>query len=199
MTDVNDYESIQRRYCSNSRAKKEGDQPGRMGQRLLENVDEAWVTVLRDAGGPILDVGCGDGLGMARFLSLGAPGVIGIEVVKDRVAVAVEHGLNVVQGMAEDLSGWPDRSVEVFCSHCLEHTRDQSRAMGEIFRVARCGVWLAVPVEPKGSGNPAHFSPVRAVENLLSLVPRLSDWVVVRCLCRFHLEREGVLAFKRKI
>jgi SAM-dependent methyltransferase len=176
--------------------------PGRMGTRLVASVREAWPE-FRSAGGPILDVGCGDGLGMETFLSCAAGcggkalKAKGIEVSGARVEVARSLGLNVEKGTAEAvLPGLPAESYEIFCSHTLEHTMDRAAVLRELWRVGRRLVWIAVPLERGGrSGNKAHFSPVGSLQEMASWVP--PEWGLVRLEQRFNLEQEGVLVCKR--
>jgi SAM-dependent methyltransferase len=171
-----------------------------MGARLVATVKEAWPE-FKKAGGPVLDVGCGDGLGMETFLGCAKADwanvdVVGVEVVKSRVDVAKSFGLDVVLGKAESLlSGFPNGSHEVFCSHTLEHSLDRACLLREIWRVGRRLVWIAVPIEKNGTGNKAHLSPVRSLMEMLGWVP--SEWELFRLEHRFNLEPEGVMVCRR--
>lgn len=195
---MNEYEGIQARLCSNSRKDKKSVEPGRMGKRLLRHVLEAAQLFNRHGMNPVLDVGCGDGLGVAKFMELLFSDVEGVEVVQERVDVARSYGLKVNAGNAEDLSGYLDRSRDIFCSHTLEHVQDQKKAVEEIKRVAKKVVWIAVPIEFGGkSRNGAHFSPVGDLDMIRKYFPT-EEWHILTYEYRWDLETEGVLAFVRQ-
>jgi len=197
MTDI----EIQLKYCSNSRQGKT-ETPSRMGKRVLRNVEEAYETHFSKYDRSILDVGCGDALSVARFNQLGAHAA-GIEYVPERVTTAQSHGLEVIQGSVEDLN-CVQPYFNIFCSHVLEHVRNQEKAVKEIQRVAGEIIYILVPIEagkdahgnPR-SGNAAHFSPVGSLKQLRNMFDD-SIWECVQEEYRFDLEPVGILVMQRK-
>ena len=191
------FEEIQGKYCSNSRSGKSRN-PSRMGTRLVQNVHEALPYFKEYINVPVLDVGCGDGLGLEIFKQEGFP-VWGVEVVEDRVTTAHSYDLTTVKkGTAEDLSEFEEKSVNVFCSHTLEHCKDQAKAVKEIQRVAKNLIWILVPIEFKlKSANIAHFSPIASLEQIRNYFG-VDVWHVVRYMYRSNLEAEGLIVFERR-
>lgn len=189
-------EDIQKRLCSNSR-KAASKIPDRMGRRLIKNIDES-IKYFKEYGDSVLDIGCGDGLGLEHFIDLGINHAAGIELVQERVDVARSFGLFVRKGIAEDLSEFGEKSYNIFCSHTLEHAMDQLKAINEIKRVADRLVWILVPIEFSGrSGNAAHFSPVKSLSQIGVHFPA-EEWTKIIECYRTNLEPEGLIAFVRK-
>ncbi len=199
------YEELQLKLCSNSRSKKT-DKPARMGQRLIRNTLESFpYFVEHGVNYPILDIGCGDGWGLECFKNLGVSesSLFGIEYVQDRVDTARQYGFKVAKAAAEEcndevlLTGFSNKVFNVFCSHTLEHTMDQKLAIESIQEIAHF-VYLIVPVEfTSRSGNGAHFSPVRNLDQIGQYFDK-NVWSKVIEEYRFNLEYEGVIAFVRK-
>lgn len=192
-------EEIQKKFCSNSRHRM-SEIPDRMGKRLIRNIEEAHTafSAANSAGVRLLDVGCGDGLGLQRWIDFGFSDCIGIEFVRERVETALRYGLSAIKGSAEDLSFFPDRSCNVFCSHTLEHVQDQAKAIREIQRVAARLVWIIVPIEFKRkSGNVAHLSPIEDLSQIKEFFST-TDWIKIKEEYRTNLEPEGVIAFLRR-
>ena len=193
-TETDAYEDIQRKFCSNSRQAPNLIVPDRMGKRLERNIAE--VAKYFDKSVPILDIGCGDGLSLQIWAAHGF-NAKGLEIVKERVATAAMHGLDVTQGSAEDLIGGKVSGLNVFASHCLEHTRDQPKVMKVLQDIAEQTICILVPIEFKmKSGNIAHFSPVKNLEQVKAMVDK-TRWRVQYEEYRSHLEPEGLLILRR--
>jgi ubiquinone/menaquinone biosynthesis C-methylase UbiE len=89
----------------------------------------------------LLDVGCGRGHCIEKFLGLGLD-VTGCDVYAKPIA---GPKANYVQGNVEHLP-FADRSFDVVtCFHTLEHVRRLSAALSELKRVARKQLFLIVP------------------------------------------------------
>lgn len=191
-------EEIQRKYCSNSRAAGT-EKPGRMGKRLVRNILDA-IPYFENYGKStrLYDVGCGDGLGMQVFKDNAFTNVVGVEYVQERVDTAKAHKLDVFQGSADALENviLGNRAGNIFCSHTLEHVRNQGKALRELQRIAQNLVYILVPIEyNKKTSNAAHFSPVG---DLLQLREQFSaDWEPIRMEYRYNLENEGLLIMRR--
>lgn len=221
-----EYEKIQHAYCSNSRKKAGTSVPGRMGKRVIRNALEACKYFRRHSAKevPVLDVGCGDGLAMEVFKKEGFT-VYGLEVVQQRVAVARSHGLEVIHGAAEEAYDLVTQefgeTFNIFCAHVLEHTQNQPLAIDNLKRLTEDVLWMIVPVElRKVSPNIAHASPVKNLQQLKkefggfdfkeALMGSNFNITVARTMdyaqefekiyeeYRFNVEREGVLAYRRR-
>jgi SAM-dependent methyltransferase len=120
-------------------SKREND-PGVGAATLINCVAKA-----QPAGGPVLCVGCRNGLELDRFRARGFEDVVGVDVFSQRPDILVMD--------MHELS-FPAESFDVvYASHSLEHSYDVERVAGEIARVARDGavVALEVPVRAQAS------------------------------------------------
>ena len=89
----------------------------------------------------LLDVGCGRGLCMDRFLKLGLD-VTGCDIYP---AADSRSAARYVQGNVENLP-FDNRSFDVVtCFHTLEHVRRLSTALAELKRVTKNQLFLIVP------------------------------------------------------
>ena len=89
----------------------------------------------------LLDVGCGRGLCMDKFLNLGLD-VTGCDIYPN---LGCRSAARYVRGNVENLP-FEDRSFDVVtCFHTLEHVRRLSTALGELKRVARNQLFIIVP------------------------------------------------------
>jgi SAM-dependent methyltransferase len=108
------------------------------------------------AGLDVLDVGCGQGIDLARYVSAGAS-VTGIDLTPGHVQLAREHmaamGLaaTVVAGDAESLP-FSDRSFDRVSSNgVLHHTPNLPAALREIRRVLRPGGEMRITLYNRSS------------------------------------------------
>lgn len=116
--------------------------------RMVRDLD-GWLRAARDAGGPILDLGCGAG-GLLAAIARDGRTAIGIDVSMEWLVVArrliAENGGTPVlaAAMAESLP-LADRTVGAVISlDVIEHVGDQAGYLREIDRVLRPGGVCAV-------------------------------------------------------
>lgn len=199
------YEDIQRRFCSNSSGgQKSGDRPSRMGLRAIRNARES-AHFLRD---PVLVIGCGDGTEMLTMIETGiVTDVIGVEIVRERVARGREAGLRIRQGNVDQLLthslGLHGKKFDVHASHIFEHCRNLDRSIFNVTQLMGIGNRISIftPIEPKGTGNKAHFSPIPSLGFLYDkFADSFSSGFSFRVLFmeyRFDLELEGVMILEK--
>jgi SAM-dependent methyltransferase len=124
--------------------------------RVLAQVQRAIVSELRalprGGGAPsvLLDVGCWDGGGTARYAqALGGAAMRGIEVFDAPARASEGRGIEVARIDLETASfPWPDASVDVVvCNQVLEHLKNIWLPMTEMHRVLKVGghAVLSVP------------------------------------------------------
>jgi hypothetical protein len=190
-------EELQLKLCSNSRSNPNSNIASRMGGRLLKNLQEAVVYFEQYKEDGVLDVGCGDGLGMEYLKERGFT-VKGIEFCQARVAVAIQHGLDVAKGALEEIPDFfKPMEANIFCSHVLEHTKSLEWSMKILQEWAKDLIYILVPIEFKDkSSNAAHFSAIKNLEKLKVLVDK-KRWQVIWEEYRSSLEPEGLLILKR--
>jgi glycosyltransferase involved in cell wall biosynthesis len=125
------------------------------GKREIDSIDRYKEFIV----GKVLEIGCNDGYGMEYMKKLGID-VEGLDISPTKVKRALEKGLKVTEGTMSHLP-FEDKSFDtIFCSHTLEHASKIKKATEEMRRVAH-RVIIIVPIEPEGSDNPAHSSPIR--------------------------------------
>ena len=123
-----------------------------------------WI-MSRVQGPRLLDVGCSGGL--ALFLAGEKSDIselYGVDVCVDIIATARERMSRYVQkkvcinfGFAESLNLESEYFDCVICGETLEHVKSDSRAMSEMFRVARAGAVLLVTVPKDGHLSTEHI------------------------------------------
>ena len=122
-------------------SKREND-PGVGAATLINRVAEA-----QPAGGPVLCVGCRNGLELDRFRARGFEDVVGIDVFSQRPDILVMD--------MHELSFPADSFDVVYASHSLEHSYDVERVAAEIARVARDGAVIALEVPVRAQASAA--------------------------------------------
>lgn len=147
------YVEIQKEESAPSRV-QEGHSRNQYGESAVARVK----MMLPFMYGRILNVGCGDGLETEAIIG-GGFNVIGIDISDDKIDIAKEHGLEAIVGRMEKLPFDDDSFDTVYCSHTLEHAEDLEKAISELERVSSRLV-LIVPIETRGTANPAHTSPI---------------------------------------
>ena len=126
------------------------------GQRRF--IARHFTDMPRDAA--ILDVACGDGVGLRCFSEMGFTRVTGVEFNSAKAERARHIGYTVHGADMHDLSCLADRSFDVvYSSHTIEHAYYPRRALKELTRVLRRDGDLIVvlPYPDMGTENdPAH-------------------------------------------
>lgn len=91
----------------------------------------------------ILDVGCGLGAFMTKFLDY-SQSVYGVEPDKDKVDIAKSKGLNVFESVAEKLP-FNDNYFDVILLHeVIEHVDDDQKTIEECLRVLKPDSYLVI-------------------------------------------------------
>ena len=158
------------------------------GDRIKDSI-EKYGSYLQ---GKVLDIGCGDGLGVELIKELGHE-CAGIDISTPKVTLAQEKGLDAVEGVVEELPFEDKQFDTVFCSHTLEHAEDLAKACSEIQRVSRRAV-IIVPIE-EHTDNPGHTSPIKSKDYLLS---HFKDVTILHEEELGRLEQEQVLVLEWK-
>ena len=176
-------ERLQDRHCDWSRGTKKGF-------RVLRNVgDAARHFPLSE---PLMCFGCGDGLEVEAFKLLGFD-VIGCDISRKKRLVAEQHN-TLVYAPDDPLLEQIERNI--YCAHTIEHVEDLVQTLEYFEEVAISTICIICPIEPRGSRNPSHLSPIRSIRDL-----ELSDWTYwkpIRIEERFNDEPEAVLVWKYK-
>lgn len=93
----------------------------------------------------ILDIACGDGVGLKEFKKLGFENVTGVEFNKQKADLARETGYEVHELDMHNLTNLKSDSFDiVYSSHTLEHAYKPGKALQELHRVLKKGGLLLV-------------------------------------------------------
>jgi ubiquinone/menaquinone biosynthesis C-methylase UbiE len=106
----------------------------------------------RDAS--ILDIACGDGVGLRHFKELGFTSVVGAEFEPTKLRIAAKTGFRTVLADFHSLSAFNDSEFDVvYSSHSLEHALYPDKVLSEFGRVCRKGgfLFLVLPYPDKGN------------------------------------------------
>ena len=155
--------------------------------KILKNIAEVAFHFPIDE--PLLSIGCGDGFELDVWKLLGY-NVLGIDLDKEKVDIAVKHGCNAIYIPVEDFN--PYTKMNVYCSHTLEHCRNSSAVIKKVRMIALSTVCIIVPIEKQGTKNPAHLSPVKSISDII-----IKDMHVVRCYENFNYEYQGIIVWKK--
>lgn len=132
--------------------------------RSFESDNEKWVAGQRrfielffpsalPKASRILDIACGDGVGLEALGDLGFSSVIGVDFCDEKLQRAREKGFAVCKADMHNLSMFRDSSFDVvYSSHSLEHCLYPDKAVLELVRVARPGAVFIVVVPYPGEG-----------------------------------------------
>lgn len=179
-------EQLQSTHCDKSRGTSKG-------ARILRNIGE--VSKYYPINEPILCIGCGDGLEIEAWKLLGYNDVRGIEIDREKAKIAKKHGCNVSTHNIED---WfinedlfidvikPGERLNVYCAHTLEHCSSVEIVIGTIKDLTLNTACIIVPIEPNGTKNPSHHSPVKKLSDINLDMP------IVLCAERYNDELEGI-------
>ena len=84
----------------------------------------------------ILDIACGDGVGLQMFKEMGFKNVAGLEYNADKAKAAKSVGYEVFQADMHNLSMFKDGSFDiVYSSHSLEHAYNPRQVIQEFYRI----------------------------------------------------------------
>jgi ubiquinone/menaquinone biosynthesis C-methylase UbiE len=106
----------------------------------------------------ILDVACGDGVGLSWFKEKEFKNVFGVEFSQQKHDIAKTYGYPVLQSDMHSLA-YEDKSFDiVYSSHTLEHSYDPSKALSEWNRILKDdGLLILVLPYPDSGDDEAHL------------------------------------------
>lgn len=138
----------------------------------------------------ILDVGCGQGYGMVKFVEGGCTNIEGITLSEEDVKASQDRGFTCTQ---QDMSfmDFPDQSFDfLFVRHALEHSPYPLLTLKEFYRVIRNGggAYIEMP-------SPKCDRPLENYDNHYSIMgPR--QWVELFRRAGFKIADQAELAFE---
>lgn len=178
--DLDAYRKLQTAHCDHSRGT-------RKGARILRNIGE--VARFFPLDEPVLCVGSGDGLEVEAWQLLGYH-AHGVEVSPEKAMIARDHGAATTEAPAEGLDA-VEGLWNIYCAHTLEHCRDARAVLAHFLRMALSTICIIVPVEPRGTRNPSHLSPVLDLGQI-----RIPGMHEVMRYERHNDEPEGIIVWR---
>ncbi len=166
-------------------------EPPSAGHDLISG--QAWSRVRAAAalapGARVLDVGCGQGVGLARFREAGL-NAVGVTLSEEDRSACDRLGYDVQRMDQSFLEFGPGEFALVWCRHCLEHSVAPYFTLAEFRRVLMPGGFLYVEVPApdtpcRHEWNPNHYS-VLGQNAWLALLTRAGFTV----LEAFHINHE---------
>jgi SAM-dependent methyltransferase len=143
-------------------SKREND-PGIGAVTLINRVAQE-----QPSGGPVLCVGCRNGVELDRFRGHGFEEVVGIDIFSQRDDILLMD--------MHEMSFSNDSFDVVYASHSLEHSYDVDRVAGEIERVARDGAVIGIEVPIRVQASAADRIVFSGLEELRGVFqPRIGD------------------------
>lgn len=146
----------------------------------------------------ILDLGCRRGYALEGFMEvLPHARVVGVDIVPEFADEARTTGAEVHCQDMHDLSLFKDGEFDwIFTSHSIEHCYDIPRAIGEIQRISRAGIFAIMPIEEEkdATANPSHYYHTTDPIDWLRLFQH-HDWLMVSA--SVTLRCEVIVSFSR--
>ena len=104
----------------------------------------------------IIDIACGDGVGLFQFKRLNFLNVVGVELNKEKSEIAKKIGYEVFNLDMHDLSVFPNNEFDVvYSSHTLEHAFDPSKVLKAFYRILKKDgrLYVVLPYPDTTLGN----------------------------------------------
>ena len=146
----------------------------------MRNVGEAAQYFPEDE--PILCVGSGDGFEIQAWMLLGFE-ASGYEISSSKIKIAAGHGISTFDQGLGDI--YPHN---IYCAHTLEHLDNPSEYMKIFSRLAISTICVIFPIEPNGSKNPSHLSPIGSIHDI-----NFPGFDILLKKERWNDEREGII------
>ena len=111
-----------------------------------------------DRSANILDIACGDGVGLAMMKKMGFRSLTGVDLCAEKMQIAQQRGFDVRVGDMHDLGFLDEKTFGiVYTSHSLEHCYAPKLALQELRRVLEPGGLLLVVIPfPDTGPDDAH-------------------------------------------
>ncbi len=105
----------------------------------------------------ILDLACGDGVGLKWFLDNGYTDVCGVENNDDKLKAAQQHGFPILKGDMHKLRLQPESYDIIYTSHTMEHARQPKVVLSLIRNALKLNghLYIVVPF-PDTSNDIVH-------------------------------------------
>jgi hypothetical protein len=142
--------------------------------RVLRNVGEA--APYFPINEPVLCYGSGDGFEVQVWSLLGFE-AYGYDISSHKNKLAQSHGVEIKK----------DIKANVYCAHTLEHLYDRDAQIKRMISNCISTVCFIFPIEPNGSKNPSHLSPIKSINDIvvpMNIMVKYERW---------NDEKEGII------
>ena len=151
--------------------------------RSLRNIGE--VAPHFPINEPVICFGSGDGFEVEVWQLLGYD-AIGCEISSIKKDIASKYGIRTINSL------YDGARRNVYCAHTIEHVRNRDIAMKRIAAWSISTTCFIFPIEPNGSMNPSHLSPVKSINDI-----DIPGMQILLKYERWNDEREGIVIFKK--
>lgn len=127
--------------------------------RVLRNIGEAAIYYPEEEG--VLCFGSGDGFELQVWKLLGF-NAIGCEISSKKNNIAAIYGVESVN----DIKSIKEQR-NIYCAHTLEHVNNAQELIFTLWDKCLSIMCCIFPIEPKGSKNPSHLSPIYNLNQLI--------------------------------
>lgn len=170
-------EKLQDKHCDETRTTSKRF-------RVMRNIGEAAPYFPENES--VLCVGSGDGFEVEAWKLLGFEAT-GYEISSSKIRIASRHGVATLDQGLEDI-----HPHNIYCAHTIEHLDNPSNYLKIFCRLAISTICLIFPIEPYGSNNPSHLSPVGSLHDI-----DLQGFRVMLKKERWNDDREGIIIWNR--
>lgn len=125
--------------------------------RVLRNIGE--VAPYFPIDEPVICFGSGDGFEVEVWRLLGYD-AIGCEISPKKRERALKYGVRTVTNLYDDIRR------NVYCAHTVEHVSNRDLVISRLAAWSISTICLIFPIEPDGSKNPSHLSPVQNLDDI---------------------------------
>ena len=117
----------------------------------------------------VLVIGSQNGFEPYRYKEHGIKNIICVDICNEFIKECKKKGFECFHTPIEEWS--PVRVDGVHASHVLEHCYDIKKAIDVIKKTDASWVYISVPIEPDGSKDPAHLSPIKNKRFIIDMFP----------------------------
>jgi len=122
----------------------------------------------------VLIIGAQWGHEANRYREQGVKKIVCLDMVKRFIDMCKERGFKTVNTSIEKWK--PTEFDGVHASHVLEHCYDREKAVENVKAAAQYWCYISVPIEPEGTKDPAHLSPVK---DKIDIIREFKPWEVI--------------------
>jgi hypothetical protein len=151
--------------------------------RVMRNVGE--VAPYYPINEPVLCFGSGDGFEVQAWDLLGFDAV-GCEISERKRRISSGYRVYTYETLSQ-----AQGQYNIYCAHTLEHVVDKRALISQLWEKCCSVMCLIFPIEPNGTKNPSHLSPIKNIDDVV--VPGS----IIKKTVRWNDELEGLILCRK--